>query len=179
MIGQKDAVGLYTFNHQITSVITPKAYRSYTAQIFARLVQLEANESTDVLKPLHEIAESIKKRSLIVLISDLLEDADKIIQALKHFRNHRHELIVFHVYDPKEQNLEFKRETMFIDSETDERITINPWQLRSDYQSHYDSFYAKIKDACHQIEVEYNPVCTDTPIQDLLLKYLIKRKKGL
>ncbi len=179
MIGQKDAVGLYTFHNQISSALSPKAFRSYSAQIFARLVQLEPQESTDVLTPLHQIAESIKKRSLVILISDLLDDDDKIIQAFKHFRNHQHELLVFHIYDPKEQNLEFKRETQFIDSESGEKITINPWQLRKDYRERYDAFYQKLMDNCHQIEVEYNPVCIDTDISSLLIKYLNKRKKGL
>ncbi len=179
MIAQKDAAGLYTFNNKITSTLSPKAFRSYTAQIFGRLVQLEAEEGTDILTPLHQIAESIKKRSLIVLISDLMEDEEKIIQAFKHFRNHRHELLVFHIYDPKEQTLEFKRETQFIDSETGEKITVNPWQIRSDYRERYDAFYKALKESCHQLQVEYNPVPIDQDIGDLLLKYLIKRKKGL
>jgi len=179
MIGQKDAVGLYTFHHRITSQLAPKAFKSYTAQIFSRLVQLSPDESTDILSPLHEIAEMIKKRSLIILISDLMDDDDKIIQALKHFRNHHHELIVFHIFDPKEQNLDFKRETVFVDSETNERLTVNPWQLKAEYQRRYDEFYSKLKDACHQMEIDYNPVSTAVPIQDLLLQYMIKRKKGL
>jgi len=179
MIAQKDAVGLYTFNHRISSTLSPKAFRSYTAQIFSRLVQLEAEESTDILSPLHEIAESIKKRSLIILISDLMEDDEKIIQAFKHFRNHRHELLVFHLYDPKEQNLEFRRETQFIDSESGEKITVNPWQIRKEYRLLYDEFYQKLKESCHQLQVEYNPVSITEDISSLLLRYLIKRKKGL
>ncbi|MCB5252039.1 MAG: DUF58 domain-containing protein [Candidatus Cloacimonadaceae bacterium] len=179
MIAQKDAAGLYTFNNKITSNLSPKAFRSYTAQIFSRLVQLEPEESTDILSPLHQIAESIKKRSLIVLISDLMEDEEKIIQAFKHFRNHRHELIVFHIYDPKEQSLEFKRETQFIDSESGEKITVNPWQIRKDYRERYDNFYKALKESCHQLQVEYNPVPINQDINELLLKYLIKRKKGL
>jgi uncharacterized protein (DUF58 family) len=179
MIAQKDAVGLYTFNHRISSTLSPKAFRSYTAQIFSRLVQLEAEESTDILTPLHEIAESIKKRSLIILISDLMEDEEKIIQAFKHFRNHRHELLVFHLFDPKEQSLEFRRETQFIDSESGEKITVNPWQIRKEYRQRYDAFYQKLKESCHQLRVEYNPVSITEDISSLLLRYLIKRKKGL
>jgi uncharacterized protein (DUF58 family) len=179
MNGQNDAVGLYTFNHQITSQLAPKAVKSYTAQIIARLVQLQPEDETDILTPLHSIAEMIKKRSLIVLISDLMEDDDKIIQALKHFRNHRHELLVFHIFDPKEQNLDFKREAIFIDSETHEQLTINPWQIKKVYQERYDAFYSKLKDACHQMEIDYNPVSTTVEIQQLLLQYMIKRKKGL
>jgi uncharacterized protein (DUF58 family) len=179
MIAQKDAAGLYTFNHQITGILAPKAFRSYTAQIFAQLVKLEAGDTTDILSPLHQIAESIKKRSLVILISDLMDDPEKILQAFKHFRNHRHELLVFHIFDPQEQELNFKRETEFIDSESGEKITVNPWQIREEYQNLYGDFYQKLKESCHQIEVEYNPVSTSEDVGDLLLKYLSKRKKGL
>lgn len=179
MIAQKDAAGLYTFNHKITGILAPKAFRSYTAQIFAQLVQLEAGETTDILGPLHQIAESIKKRSLVILISDLMDDHKKILQAFKHFRNHRHELLVFHIYDPQEQELNFQRETEFVDSESGEKITVNPWQIQGEYKKLYSEFYHQLKESCHQIEVEYNPVSTTEDVGDLLLKYLIKRKKGL
>jgi uncharacterized protein (DUF58 family) len=179
MIGQKDAAGLITFNHKISSSLPPKAIRSYTAQIFAKLVSLEAEDKTDILIPLHQIAETVKKRSLIILISDLMEDPEKIVSALKHFRSHQHEVLVFHLYDPQEASLDFKRETEFIDSETGERVVVNPWQIRKDYQERYSAFYNDLKNACHQYQIEYNPVSIDEPVSNLLVKYLIKRRKGL
>jgi len=128
MIAQKDAAGLYTFNHKITAAFPPKAIRSYTAQLFSALLDLKAEDKTDVLLPLHQIAELIKKRSLIVVISDLLDEPEKIMEALKHFRTRHHEVLVFHIVDPQEEQFEFKRETQFVDSETGEKITVSPWQ---------------------------------------------------
>lgn len=179
MIHQKDAAGLYTFHQQITSALEPRAFRSYTAQIFARLVALKAEKQTDVLGSLHQIAESIKKRSLVILISDLMDDPQKILQAFKHFRNHRHELLVFHIFDPAEQELSFKHETEFVDSESGEKITVNPWQIQAEYRSQYADFYESLKAASLQLEVEYNPTSTTEDVANQLLKYLIKRKKGL
>ncbi|MCB5256635.1 MAG: DUF58 domain-containing protein [Candidatus Cloacimonetes bacterium] len=179
MIAQKDAAGLYTFNDKISSVLPPRAIKTYSAQIFAQLVKLEAGEGTDILKALHQIAESIKKRGLIVLISDLLDDPERILQTFKHFRNHKHELIVFHIYDPQEQQLNYKRETEFVDSESGEKISVNPWQIRAQYQGLYSDFYRNLKEACHQLEVEYNPVSCHEDIGNMLLKYMIKRKSGL
>lgn len=178
MIAQKDAAGLITFNHRVTSALTPKAFRSYTAQIFTRLIQLQPEEQTDILSPLHQIAESLKKRGFIILISDLLEDPEKIITALKHFRSHKHEVIVFHLYDPQEAEFDLRRETEFIDSETGERMIVNPWQIRSEYQQHFQGFYRELKRACHQYNIEYLPVGTDEDIAKLLMKYLLRRKKG-
>jgi uncharacterized protein (DUF58 family) len=179
MIAQKDAAGLITFNDKITNTLLPKAYRSYSAKIFERLVSLKPQERTDILSPLHKIAETIKKRSLIILISDLMEDPENIITALKHFRNHRHEVLVFHISDAQEQLLEYKRETEFIDSETGERITVHPWQIRKAYQQHYRDFYQNLKESCRQFGIEYNPVDIAEPIQNMLLKYLLKRQKGI
>ncbi|MCK9557361.1 MAG: DUF58 domain-containing protein [Candidatus Cloacimonetes bacterium] len=179
MIAQKDAAGLYTFNERITSAMAPKAFKSYTGQIFAQLVKLEAGEGTDIYNALIQIADSIKKRSLIVLISDLLDEPERILQTFKRFRNHKHELIVFHIYDPQEQELNFKRETEFVDSETGEKISVNPWQIRSEYQGLYNDFYHTLKEACHQIQVEYNPVSCREEIGNMLMRYMIKRKSGL
>ncbi|HPF08876.1 MAG: DUF58 domain-containing protein [Candidatus Cloacimonetes bacterium] len=179
MIGQKDAAGLICFNNRITSTLPPKAYRSYTAQIFKALLELQAEDKTDILTPLHKIAEGLKKRGLIILISDLMEEPEKILAALKHFRSHRHEVLVFHLFDPQEAEFEFKRETEFIDSESGEKIIVNPWQIRREYREYYSTFYQDLKNACHQYQIEYNPVSIDEPIDKLLLRYLIKRKKGL
>jgi uncharacterized protein (DUF58 family) len=178
MISQKDAAGLYTFNTKITSALPPKAIRSYTAQLFARLLELQAEDKTDILLPLHQIAELIRKRSLVVLISDLLDDPDNILAALKHFRARHHEVLVFHITDPQEEHFDFKRETEFIDSETGEKITVSPWQIRKEYLSNYSAYTAYLKSECHKNQIEYNPVSTATPLEDLLLKYLIRRKRG-
>ncbi|PKN72830.1 MAG: DUF58 domain-containing protein [Candidatus Cloacimonetes bacterium HGW-Cloacimonetes-3] len=178
MISQKDAAGLYTFNTKITSALPPKAIRSYTSQIFGRLMELQPEDKTDVLIPLHQIAELIRKRSLVVLISDLLDDPDKILSALKHFRARHHEVLVFHIVDPQEESFEFKRETEFVDSETGDKITVSPWQIRKEYLANIQSFTAYLKTECQKNQIEYNPVSTATPLEDLLLKYLIKRKRG-
>jgi len=178
MISQKDAAGLYTFNNKITHALPPRAIRSYTAPIFSALLNLEPTDTTDILTPLHQIAEQIRKRSLVIVISDLLDDPDKVMSALKHFRTRQHEVLVFHIVDTKEEAFDFKRETEFIDSETGEKMTITPWQIRSEYLSNYQGFLEQLKSECHQHKIEYNPVNTSTPLDDLLLKYLIKRSRG-
>lgn len=178
MIAQKDAAGLYTFNDTITNAFPPKAIRSYTAQLFSALVSLNAEDKTDILSPLHQIAELIKKRSLVILISDLLDEPERIMEALKHFRTRHHEVLCFHIIDPQEELFGFKRETQFVDSETGEKITVSPWQIRKEYKDNYAAFGSYLKSECHKHRIEYNPVTTSTPPEDLLLKYLIKRARG-
>ncbi len=178
MMSQKDAVGLVTFNDKITNLLMPKAYRSYLAQIFGTLTDLQPQEQTDILSPLHRIAESIRKRSLIILISDLYDDPQKILTGLKHFRNRHHEVIVFHIQDQMEENFSFKKETLFVDSETGEKILVNPWQIKKEYLENLQEYTQTLKNGCHQSQIEYNPVTTSTPFNDLLLKYLLKRRKS-
>jgi len=178
MIAQKDAAGLYTFSYKITSAYPPKAIRTYTAQLFAALIDLQAEDKTDVLTPLHQIAELIKKRSLVIVISDLMDDPERIMEALKHFRTRHHEVLVFHIVDPQEELFEFKRETQFVDSETGEKLTVSPWQIRKEYLENFSAFTNHLKRECYKHQIEYNPVNTATPLEDLLLKYLIKRSRG-
>lgn len=179
MINQKDAVGLYTFDDEITFSMPPKALRSYSAEIFGRLIRLEAGKKTNLAKPLEKISERIKKRSLIVIISDLLDEDENILRAFKHFRNKGHELLVFHLYDKSEEQFDFKRESEFIDSETSEKLIINPWQIKAEYQKNFQAFFANLKEQAHQMQVEYNPISTNDTIEDMMLRYLSKRKKGL
>lgn len=178
MISQKDAVGLVTFNDKITNQLFPKAIRTYLAQIFGILVGLEARESTDLYTNLSKIAESIRKRSLIIVISDLLDDPEKVLSAFKQFRHRHHELLVFHITDPQEDEFKFKHETEFVDAETGEKLTVNPWQIRKEYLEKYQDHIKFLKTECHQAQIDYIPVTTATPVADLLMRYLLQRKRA-
>ncbi len=178
MIAQKDAVGLITFNQKVSLNMAPKAYRAYLPKIFAALINLEAAGGTDISAALHSIAASIKKRSLVILISDLIDEPSSIIQALKHFRTQKHEVLVFHIVDQNEEEFAYKRETQFEDSETAEKIIANPWQIRKSYLANYEQHLLTLKQGFQQYQIEYNAVNTSIPLNDLLLKYLIKRRKG-
>ncbi|HHZ14624.1 MAG TPA: DUF58 domain-containing protein [Candidatus Cloacimonetes bacterium] len=178
MISQKDAVGLVTFNDEVSLRMAPKAYKAYLPQIFAALVHLEPAGGTDISAALHSIAASLNKRSLVILISDLLDEPREIIKALKHFRIQKHEVLIFHIVDRDEAEFKFKRETQFVDSETGEKIIVTPWQIRKQYLQNYDAHLAELKAGFQQYQIEYNPVHTEVPLNDLLLKYLLKRRKG-
>jgi len=178
MMSQKDAVGLVTFSNRITQSFLPKAYRSYLAPLFSALLSTEPQDTTALLPVLNQMADAIRKRSLIILISDLIDEPEAILTGLKHFRNRHHEVVVFHIQDPQEEQFRFRRETEFIDAETNEKIRVTPWQIRNAYLANYQSHAQTLKQGCHQAQIEYNPVTTSTPINDLLVKYLIKRRKG-
>jgi len=177
MISQQDAVGLLTFSEKISNYIPPRSVRSYLNQIYSTLYNLKPESKTNTAEVLHNLAERIKKRGLIILISDLLDDPDKILSGLQHFRHHKHEVILFHLQDAKEIDFDYKNETEFIDSETGEKIVVNPWQIRKDYQKTMNENQDYLKTRCHQSYIEYYPINTKTPFDEALLQFLNKRSK--
>jgi len=175
IVKQKDALGLITFADEITNHLPPKAYQGYLNLIFEKLLTLTAVSTTNTLKALHKAAESLKKRSLIILFTDLLDEPTKLMEGLKHFKFNHHEVLVFHILDKEERDFNFKGETQFVDSETGQKITVNPWQIKNDYQETYQNYIKTIKSECLQSGIEYNPIDTSIAIEDNLLKYLYKR----
>lgn len=174
---QNDAVGLVAYNEQISYWQPPKTNQAFIAGIYRKLYELEPDKKTDSIKVLHEIAEKIKKRSLIIIISDLLDEVDQLLKGFKHFRYLKHDVIVFHIVDDQEIDFSYKKETIFIDAETKAEVRVFPWQIRDNYQTKYSDFYQYIKDQCSGSKIEYVSFTTQTPLEDNLLKYLIKRSK--
>lgn len=174
---QNDAVGLVTYNEDISYWQPPKTNQAFISGIYKKLFELEAASKTNSIKVLHKIAEKIKKRSLIIIISDLLDEADQLIQGFKHFRYLKHDVIVFHIVDDQEIEFNYKKETIFIDSETQSEIRVYPWQIRDNYQAKYSDFFQNIKEQCSNSKIEYVSFTTQNPLEDNLLKYLIKRSK--
>lgn len=177
MISQQDAVGLLTFSNRITKYLPPRSMKSYLSNIFKELYQLKGENTTNTSKILHSLADRIKKRGLIILISDLIDEPDKILKGLQHFRHNKHEVILFHILDEQEKKFDFKKETEFIDLENEERIKVNPWQIKKDYLKKFDELTKYLKTKCHEQYIEYNPITTNTPFEKNLLAYLIKRTK--
>ncbi len=176
-IRQHDAAGIITFNDKITNRIPPKALKSNLKIIVKNLVKLKAEGKTSSSEILHNLAESIKRRSLIILISDLLDDPEKLISGFKHFRYNKHTLMVFHIQDKNERDFQFKSETEFIDSETEKSIVVSPWQIRKTYLESKEKFYQNIKEECLFNNIEYHTFTVDEPFEKLMTEYLVTRQK--
>lgn len=125
MLSQQDAVGMLSYAETLTSYIPPRSMRSYMSVLFKELYGLQPQSSTNTAAVLHTLADRIKKRGLIILISDLLDDPQAILQGLQHFRHQKHEVLVFHIQDAQELQFDFKRETEFVDAETG-KMLVNP-----------------------------------------------------
>ena len=177
MLNQKDGIGLILFDKKIQSFIPPRSTSSHLNTIFSQLDQINPGEDTQLGNVLHEMADRIKKRGLVILISDLFDDFDAIIGGLKHFRYNKQEVIVFHILDRQELNFNFNTRTRFKDMETGELVTTEPWQIRNSYKALMLEFQDKYRKQCRKRLIDYIPLFTDQDLDIALSQYLRKREK--
>lgn len=177
MIRQQDAVGLAGFDESVHTFLPPHATRSYLRQILITLDRVSPARSTGAGKSLHQIADRIRRRGLVVILSDLLDEPDQVMTALKHFRHKKNEVLVMHVLDPLERTFAFPADAVFQDVETGERLATQPWQLRKSYGTAMQAFIERYKRECREHYVDYVLMDTATPFDVALLEYLIKREK--
>lgn len=177
MIKQQDAAGLTLYSEKVNSYLPPKASRSYLQEILKTLSRIEPSLKTNTAISLNTIAEKIKRKGLVVIISDLFDDPDKIITALKHFRHQKNEVIVFQVLDPAERSFAFGQDAIFTDMETGEELTTQPYQIQKAYKESMEVFINKIKTECLNANIEYNLIDTSMPFDRALFSYIQKRSR--
>lgn len=177
MIKQQDAVGLAVFDEQLTSYLPPHATKGYLRQILLELQKLRAGRKTGAGKSLHTVADRIKRRGLVIVLSDLFDTPDDVIAALKHFRHKKNEVIVMHILDPLERSFAFGSDAMFKDMETSEQMMTQPWQIQKAYQREMSAFLDRYKKECRENYVDYVLMDTATPFDVALTQYLHKREQ--
>ncbi len=177
MLKQQDAVGLIGYDTEERFYLPPRARSSHLNQVLGLLEKMEAGGETGIAAVLHRVAEKIKKRGLVILISDLLDEPREVLKALKHFRYNHHELIVFHVLDPQEIQFRYANQTRFIDLEKRQSITTEPWFIREAYQDLMRDFIATYRRECRRNSIDYQLLQTDQMLDLALTEYLNKRSR--
>ena len=177
MLKQQDAVSLTLFDTQVQAYLPPLAKQSHLNQVLSALENTQPGAETAIAPLLHIQAEKIKKRSLIILISDLLDESSAVLNALKHFRHKRHEVIVFQILDPQELEFGFKRQTKFVDLENRETLITEPWHIQKAYQQAMRQFTEEYKAQCRTNNIDYVLLTTDRPLDLALTEYLNKRTR--
>ncbi len=177
MIRQRDSAGLLTFSDNLNEYIPPRSVQSQITEIIKILDKSEPAGETVAGSILHSLAERLTARGLVIIVSDLVVEADELIHGLKHFRHNGHEVLVFHIVDPMELRFDYTDEMRFIDAETGGRITIQPWHIRDTYLAMYNDHLSSLIHDMHDISVDYARLETDVPLDRALAKYLAKRKR--
>jgi len=176
MTRQQDVVGLVAFDHEIRLHMPPGGSPAHVNEMCNRLEHLATGQVTSLAKPFHDLAEMIKRRGLIIVISDLYDDENEVIKALRHFRHKKHGLILFHIFDAAELEFPFAKLTQFLDLETNERYQVDPKNVREAYLSELRAFIDRYKKACSDSDTEYVLTDTSVPYDFLLRSYLAKRQ---
>lgn len=187
---QRDACGLVTFDDNINLNFPPKSSTSHVRLLFSELEKILESERNQAktrrksasAKALHDMAEKLKRRSLVVILTDLFENVEHheaLISALKHLRHQRHEVLLFNVLEHRsERELDFPDgKFLFEDMETGSELEIIPAQVKKEYQKKVDEYTHKFRIACSDAGVDFEEIDTQSPFDLALLAYLNKRKR--
>ena len=183
---QLDASALALFDDKVNYLSdcrsSPSHYRMLMNELQRVLDTSTENKVTNAAAALHLVAEQMHKRSLIVIFSDMMDDADNIedmFAALQHLRYNKHEVILFHVMDgAQEMDFEFEnRPYEFVDMESGDRIKLQPQQIKEQYITKMRNFQEMIENRCHQYQVDRVAVDLSKPVEEVLHAFLIKRNK--
>ena len=185
---QLDAAALALFDDDIHYLSecrsSSRHYRMLTLELERALNEKRIQKSTNAVDALHQIAEKMHKRSLIIIFSDMVDDmehTDALFEALQHLKFNKHEVILFHIVDGK-QELDFEFENrpyQFVDMETGEQIKLQPQQIKGEYKQRISAFQKEVEDKCLQYRIDYNVVDLTKDVGQVLSAFLLKRNKLL
>jgi len=177
LLKQRDAVGLVTFAESLSSILPPKSTMGWLGPLTTQLQSLQPLGKTKVASALFDVAERVKRRGLVVLISDLLDNPEETLAAMKAVRHVGHELLVFHVLDPLEVTFDFPRDAKFKDLETAELLPTRPHHIRQAYREEMGKVLEYYKHGCSGGRIDYRLFTTDVPYEVALFEFLARRKR--
>ncbi|MFP4105450.1 MAG: DUF58 domain-containing protein [Phycisphaerae bacterium] len=176
MIGQQDSVGMFTFDEKVRMYLPPKSKRSHLTNILGTLAKTAPAGETNLAGCLHEIAGRIKKRGLIILLSDLLADQEDVIKALHHLKYRGHDLMIFQVLDHSEVEFDFDGQVQFEEPETGDTLNADPQAIRSAYLEEIRAFIDEYKRECQAVRADFVTVDNSMTFDKALIEFLIERQ---
>ena len=178
LIRNQDSVGMVLFDNKIKKFIPASASPAHLRLLLHELSQIVPEQKTDTGMIFHELAERIKRKGLIVIISDLFDDPQKLMSGLQHFRYLRHEVIVFQILDDFETRFPFDSMTQFEGYEGWQELICDPRALRKGYMEEYQAFTDKMQRGCRNNKIDFVPIRTHQPLDVVLSAYLAARSNS-
>jgi uncharacterized protein (DUF58 family) len=175
VLHQQDSVGMATFDNEIRALVRAGSNPSHIKQLIHVMEQASTEKKTSTGPIFHELAERLKKRGIVIVLSDLFDDVDSMMAGLKHLRHRRHEVILMHVLDPAELDFRFQRTTLFKGMEQLPEVLVEPRALRKAYLEEFGRFVRRVKKGCRKHRIDYVPMRTDQPMEVALSSYLASR----
>jgi uncharacterized protein (DUF58 family) len=170
--GQRDAVGLITFDEDVVEYLPARYRPGHLHRLMLALERPVHGRATDLAAPLRHVAELVIKRGLMVLVSDLLAPIDALETHLGYLRARGHEIVIFQVLDPAELSLGFDEPAIFHDMESGRDLYVDPATARRDYETRIRRHNESVHATCDQLGIEYHQLITDQPLELALFDYL-------
>lgn len=178
MIGQRDAVGLVTFDTSVRAMIPPRSSPGHFSVICSALEQTITGGEARLSGILHALAERIHRRALVVIVSDGFDDVEDLTASLRHLRHRRHEVLFFHTLAPEEEEFPFHRPARFRSLErSGYNVRVDPLAMRAAYLERFNAFCATLKERLHAMGADYHRASTAEPVEGTLLDYLSSRSR--
>jgi uncharacterized protein (DUF58 family) len=174
---QGDAVGLLTFEEQVRDYLPPRHRITHLRQLMLTLEKATGGRATDLVSPIQRAAEIVRKRGLMVILSDFLVPIESLEAAMLRLAAGGHELVVFHILDPAEVSFEFTQPAMFEDAETGRALMIDPVAVREDYKRRLEEHGAAIRRILQRLGGNYSRLVTNQPMEFALFEFLQSRLK--
>lgn len=178
IIKQRDSIGLWIFNDDIEKILPPKNSKSYFYHICKQLEKFNPKKSTYINKAIKKMAMNLKRRFMIVIISDFLTHREDIFEAISILSKKKHDIIVFHILDPMEYAINYKGSFRFKDMETGDTEIVDVDNIKKIYKDTVGAFIKNIRTKMAFLGCEYVFLKTDYPLEIALRRYIIKRKRG-
>jgi uncharacterized protein (DUF58 family) len=172
---QQDLAGFAAVDDRIRAELPPGSSPAHLDRLFKALESLVPGKSTDLVARLHELGEKLPRRSLVILISDLWVEPAEFARALQHLKYRKHQGMVLHLLDKAELDLPYEQQITLQDLETDEKLQINPDDLRDTYVKQVDEYLASVRRGCNDCDVEYHPMYVHEPYDKALIKLIGRR----
>jgi uncharacterized protein (DUF58 family) len=173
--GQRDAAGLITFDDEIRNFIRPSTRQGQLHRLLAGLDQAEARARTNFAKPMGYCQEFLKRRGMVLIVSDFWESPESIVRTIEPLRYHGNEVVLFHVLDPKDVRPDLKGPSILVDLETNEHLEVTPDYAKKDYRGKIDAHLADLRDRTQAAGMGYCLLMTDRPLDAALREYLTLR----
>jgi uncharacterized protein (DUF58 family) len=174
-VQEGDAVGLICVGTKSQIEIPPKRNPSHLRLILDTLEEAKAKGETGLAPVLHDLAEKIRRRAVVIVLSDLFTESEELLNCFRHFRFKKHDLAVFQLLDRAEVDFKFDRPVRFVDMESSESLVTEPATIRDEYLAQFGKFLELMRAGCHEFGVDYRRVITDESYEKVLANFLIER----
>ncbi len=176
---QRDGAGLIVFDDEVRNFVRPSTRLGQLHRLLAGLEQAEPRARTDFSKPMRHFQELVRRRGIVIVISDFYADPAEVVKAIEPLRFHGNEVVLFHILDPKELKPELKGPSVLVDLETDQRLEVIPEYARETYVKKIEAHIEALRNKTKGAGMDYHLLMTNEPLDRVLREYLaIRQREG-